>query len=289
MNNNGVSYPHPVLGVGDDIDSLCDLEPSITKDAVEYHIHFDLRIDNADILRLIELGYATFSCEINCPSTFYRRIEKSSVPYFDISIKRKDVAKRIDFECSVVVLRRIDEYTNSKFHEDFAGFSFQLDPGDVLAIFREGHYDVDIKYDKLRSAGSFMKIVKGDDEANTIYNLDSEKIEIQLPEEMYEDYKNSFNGNGKYANIFHSSLAFNALVYALLNYSTEEYGERLWARTLEYRLEIEEPLQKYKEVLSKNAAPTDKLKLAEALLSNPYKRLFKTMHDMMDVSNMQEE
>ena len=289
MNRNGISYPHPVLGVGDDINSVCNLIPSISKDATEYHVHFDLIVDNEDILDLIAQGKAIFSCEINCSSTYYRRIETSSDPCFDIYIKRNDVSKRIEFECAVVATHKIDGYTNAGFHEDFAGFSFQLEPGDILALFKEGHYDVDIKYDKLRSAGSFIKIVSGNDEVNTIYNLDAEKIEIHLPKSMFDDYKLSFNGPGKHANIFHSSLAFNALVYALMNYSEEDYGERLWARTLKYRLEIEEPLKRYQEYLGKKDAPTESLKLAQALLSNPYKRMFKTMHEIIEVPEHQEE
>ncbi len=173
MNKSGLSYPHPVLGVGDDILSTCGIVPAITKDASDYHIHFDLLIENDDILTLIDQKKALFSCEVNCPSTFYRRVETSITPNFDININRKDVSKRIDFECSVVATQKIDNYTNADFHEDFIGFSFQIEPGDYLAIFKEGHYDVDIKYDKLRSAGSFIKIVPGEDDVNTLYYLDS--------------------------------------------------------------------------------------------------------------------
>ncbi len=122
-----------------------------------------------------------------------------------------------------------------------------------------------------------------------INDLDSEKIEIRLPKQLFEDYRLSFNGPGKHANIFHSSLAFNALVYALMNYSEEEYGERLWARTLKYRLEIEEPLNRYQEYLGKKDAPAESLKLAQALLSNPYKRMFKTMHDIIDINDTQDD
>ena len=284
------SYPHPVLGIGNDVDSICRILPSpISKDSSSYHFHFDLLMDNEDIINLINQGKAVFSCEISCSPTYYRRIITSTDPSIDVEIARKEVAKRIEFETYIVATQPITDYVNSCSHPDFEGFSFQIEPGDILAVFKSGHYDVDIKYDKLRSAGSFIKIIPGDDETNTIYNLDAEKIEIKLPKTLYDDYKLSFNGPGKHANIFHSSLAFNALVYALMNYSDQEYGDRLWARTLKVRMEIEDNLKRYKDILGNKEVPNENLKLAQALLSNPYKRMFKTMHELIAVHDNQEE
>lgn len=284
------SYPHPVLGVGDDINSICRIMPSpISKDESSYHFHFDLLLNNEDILDIIAQGKAAFSCEISCSSTYYRRIITTTEPSIDVEIARKEVAKRVEFETYVVATQPITDYANSCSHPDFEGFVFQIEPGDILAVFKSGHYDVDIKYDKLRSAGSFIKIIPGDDETNTIFNLDAEKIEIKLPMPLYDDYKLRFNGPGKHANIFHSSLAFNALVYALMNYSDQEYGDRLWARTLKVRMEIEDNLKRYKDILGNKEAPIENLKLAQALLSNPYKRMFKTMHELIDDHGSQEE
>ena len=280
MKNKNVSFPYPVLGIGDDVAPTPSLKPTIKLGKDDFIIHFDIEMDNEDILKLVQQNSAIFACEIDCPTTFYSRIERSSEPSFDFKIKRKDVAKRVTFDCTVTVTKSIKGYSNSQFHKDYKGLSFNLEPGDLLAFIGKSHYDADIRYDKLQTAGSFMTIIKGHDEKNTLYYLRNSKIEIHLPPILYEDYRVNFNGPGKHANIFHSSLVLNALVYALLNYSEEEYGNTLWARTLKYRIELEPSLRQYADVLD-NKDSTRILELAQALLSNPYKRLLETMHEIM--------
>ena len=280
MKNKDVCYPYPVLGIGDDVGPKPSVKPQITEEKDDFVIHLDLEMLNEDILKLIKDQYATFACEIDCPTTFYRRIETSTEPSFDIRIKRKDVAKRVNFDCTVTVNKSIKSYTNSQFHEDYQGFTFDLEPGDLLAFVGKLHYDADISYDKLQTAGSFMTIIEGHDEKNTVYYLRNAKIEIHLPPALYNDYRVNFNGPGKHVNIFHSSLVLNALVYALMSYTEEEYGNTLWARTLKYRIELEPSLMQYADVLD-NKDATRILELAQALLANPYKRLLETMHEII--------
>lgn len=280
MKNKDVCYPYPVLGIGDDVGPKPSVKPQITEEKDDFVIHIDLEMLNADILKLIKDQYATFACEIDCPATFYRRIETSTEPAFDIRIKRKDVAKRVNFDCTVTVNKSIKGYTNSQFHEDYQGFTFDLEPGDLLAFVGKLHYDADISYDKLQTAGSFMTIIEGHDEKNTLYYLRNAKIEIHFPPVLYNDYRVNFNGPGKHVNIFHSSLVLNALVYALMSYTEEEYGNTLWARTLKYRIELEPSLRQYADVLD-NKDATKILELAQALLANPYKRLLETMHEII--------
>ena len=280
MKNKNVCYPYPVLGIGDDVDPKPSLKPLISKGKDDFIIHFDLIMLNEDILKLIKDNSARFVCEVDCPTTFYRRIETSTEPSFDFRIRRTDVAKRVTFDCTVTATKSIKGYTNSQFHEDYKGVSFNLEPGDLLAFIGKSHYDADIVYDKLQTAGSFMTIIKGHDERNTAYYLRNSKIEIHLPPTLYDDYRKNFNGPGKHVNIFHSSLVLNALVFALMSYSEDEYGNTLWARTLKYRIELEPSLRQYADVLD-NKDSTKILELAQALLANPYKRLIETMHEII--------
>lgn len=287
MKNKDICFPYPVLGIGDDVGPRPSVRPHIREEKDDFVIHIDFEMKNEDILYLIKKQYAAFACEIDCPTTFYRRIETSSEPSFNIRIKRKDVAKRVFFDCTVTVIKSIKDYSNSQFHKDYAGFTFNLEPGDLLAFVGKLHYDADIHYDKLQSAGSFMTIVQGHNEKDTIYYLGNSKIEIHLPPELYEKYRVNFNGPGKHVDIFHSSLVLNALVYALLNYDEEEYGNTLWARTLKYRIELEPSLRQYSDVFELKD-PVKYLELAQSLLANPYKRLLDTMQDMIGQHTEQE-
>lgn len=288
MKNRDISYPHPVLGIGSDVEP----QPSIVvapiqSDTDNYIIDVDLLMENEDIANLIISGRAEYVCELECVATFLRRRLVSENPHFTIILNKQEVAKRINVEFTVTAKETISAYTNSRFHEDYKGFCFDIDAGDILAFLGSFHYDVDIIYDKLQTAGSFMSIVPGNDENNTLYYLLNPKIEIQLPPQLFQDYKTSFNGKGKHADIFHSSLVMNALVYAIMSYNESDHGGTLWARTLKYRIELEPQLRVYASTLEEKD-PVDVLKLAQALLSNPYKRLMSTMHDLMDQQHEQQ-
>lgn len=286
MKNKDVCFPHPVLGVGDAVGPKPPVKALISEDRDEFVINISVDIYNEDILNLIHDEYAVFVCEIDCPSTFYREIFYPQETTFEIRIKRKDVARRVNIDFTVTCKKKIKNYTNTQFHPDYQGFTFDLEPGDLLALVKM-HYDADIKYDKLQSAGSFMTIVPGHDDKNTVYYLHNSKIEIQLPKALYDDYRVSFNGPGKHASIFHSSIVFNALVYALLNYDDEEYGNTLWARTLKYRIKLEPRLRTYADVLE-NKDPMKIMKFAQELLDNPYKKLLESMHDIIDSDTSQQ-
>ena len=285
MKNKDVCFPHPV-GVGDAVGLKPTVKPQISKDRDDFIITINADIDNEDIQKLVNDGYATFACEIDCPTTFYRQIFYPNETTFEIRIKRKDVAGRVNIDFTATVTKSIKNYTNSQFHPDYQGFTFDLEPGDLLALLKM-HYDADIQYDKLKSAGSFMTIVPGHDENNTVYYLHNSKIEIHLPPALYNDYRVSFSGPGKHASIFHSSIVFNALVYALLNYDDEEFGNTLWARTLKHRMELEPRLRAYADVLE-NKDPMKIMIFAQALLDNPYKKLLESMHDMIDSETSQQ-
>jgi hypothetical protein len=286
MKNKDVCFPHPVLGVGDAVGPKPPVKAQISEEKDDFVINLSVDIHNEDILKLIHDEYAAFVCEIDCPATFYREIFYPKETTFEIRVKRKDVAKRVHIDFTVTAMKCIKNYTNSEFHPDYQGFSFDLDPGDLLALVKM-HYDADIKYDKLQSAGSFMTIVPGHDEKNTVYYLRNSKIEIQLPQTLYDDYRVSFNGPGKHVTIFHSSIVLNALVFALLNYDDEELGNTLWARTLKYRIELEPRLRMYSDVLE-NKDPMKIMEFAQALLDDPYKKLLESMHDLIDSDTSQQ-
>lgn len=269
MNRSKISYPYPVLGIGDDIlpglpvDSI-DFS-CVSKDTYKYHFEIKLRHANPDIENYIRSGYAEYSCEISCSRTLLRQCIKQSSPVFQIDISRKDVNGPVEFNCFVSVKKTIKGLHIQQINKDYDGYTFTLDPGDFLVIFPEYSYDTEIKYDKLQAAGSFM-IVREDNRVKCPkFGLDSQKIEIILTPNMFRQYKEHL-GNA-YASIIHSSLVLNALTCALFN--IEEYSHTLWARTIQYRLETEESLRQFKSL------EVDKIPmLAQELLGDPYKRLF---------------
>lgn len=283
MKINDLSFPYPVLGIGDDIlpKPTFKGEPKVESNTVNYTFTVDFDMVNPTIRQIVSSGSATYLCEVTCSSTLFRKSFRSQTTHFEIVIPKTHLGGRVDFQFTITVTEPIKSYTNPQFHEDYKGFSFDLEPGDLLGFLGEFSYDVDIKYDKLKSVGTFMQITEGPTLKLARFNLGGDKIDIQLPTTLYLQYRHSIMGNMRLANIIHSSIVFNALVTALLD--IQNFGNTLWARTIKYRFDTEATFEDLREQNALEDLETDAvIELAQRLLSDPYGRLFSTLRQILD-------
>ena len=268
MNLNNVSFPYPVLGSFDDILPAPEIpQVEISQDKNNYFFIIHLAYDNRKIEWFVENDFADYVCEVSCDTTKYRRCYKSKHLYFSITIPRKSVAGRINFSCTITVKKKILNYVNQGFHPDYNGHSFNMEPGDLLGMFAPFYYVADIKYDKLKAVGSFMEIVETEDELPSTI-LDKDKIELRLPQTLYQQYLNNPAVNSK-ADILHASIVLNSLIYALCR--IEQYEEKKWALTIRVRIDTEPELEEFRD-----QDPEDWRvdKLSQILLGKPYERMF---------------
>lgn len=281
MKQNNKSYPYPVLGVGDDILSKTNMVvEKVKSDSENYYITVHIEMHNSDIESLIADNYAEYGCEVECSRTFFLKWYGFKQKDFTITIPRNSVASKITFDCRVSVVKDITDYSNKEAHEDYSDIKFNLPVGSILAYFGSFNYNADIEYDRLQSAGSFLTIIEGPNLDTATYVLGHQKIEIKLPTPLFKEYLERYNRKScKWGNIFHSSIAFNALVFALLNYDESIHEDLLWAKTIRYRIEIEPSLKQFQNALE-DKDPYEILKLAQSLLSDPYKRMLKTIRNL---------
>lgn len=268
MNLNNISLPYPVLGINDDITPLLPADSvtvELSSDAKAYNFVINLNFDNKDIEKLIKEGKAKFSCEYECAKTMLRKCIKKDEGKIEITIPRHSINGRINFNCFVSVQEPIPNYTNSGFNEDYKGYTFKMEEGDILVAFPQFHYDADINYDKLQAAGSFMQIRESSLHEDVFFDITGNKIEILLPSQLYQLYCNPQVKGA--AEIIHSSLVLNALTYALLN--IEDHEQTTWAKTIRYRLENEDGYS-LEDLIDASNIPC----LAQRLLKDPYARLF---------------
>lgn len=286
MKYKNVSLPYPVLGIHDDVYPLledgCVKMETPVKTASEYRFGITLTQRNKDITALVAQGKAEYACEVTCKDTFLRRCWHSSIPKFDITIGRKEVSGHIDFQCFIAAKEDIPGYTNSDFNEDYYGFSFDLEVGDMLAVFPLAWWNTEIKYDKLYAAGSFMQIVEAADGIDkTWFNLEEERILIEMPHDLFVQYQRIGNS---FPEVIHSSLVHNALVYALSNLGEYQDKGKLWADSLMTRLADDPQLQHYDL-----SDMSQVYKVADILLQDPYKRLLDSLEKIADNQNDEEE
>lgn len=284
MKYKDISLPYPVLGVNDDVSPLleddCIKMADPIKGLTDYTFKVTLSQKNDEITNLIATGKAEYACEVTCKDTFLRKCFHSSKPSFDIILSRREVNGRINFNCFVAVKESIHGYTNKGFNEDYQGFSFDLEKGDLLAIFPSAAYNTNIKYEKLFAAGSFMQIIEASENVNDVwFNLEEDRIFIELPHDLYEQYQKVGNA---FPEIIHSSLVHNALVYALSNLKVYYDKEKKWADCLMQRMQ-EPELEKYSDLDDMYNV----FKAADIILKDPYKRMLDAIEKIND--NLKED
>ena len=251
------------------------------KTAVSYTFNIDLTQRNRDITDLVAEGKAEYACEVTCKDTFLRRCYHSKEPHFDITLDRKEVNGHIDFQCFIAAKVDIPGYTNSDFNEDYHGFTFDLEVGDMLAVFPLAWWNTEIKFDKLYAAGSFMQIVEAADGIDkTWFNLDDDRIMIEMPHDLFVQYQRIGNS---FPEVIHSSLVHNALVYALSNLGEYQDKGKLWADSLMARM-ADPQLQQYDL-----SDMTQVYRVADILLQDPYKRLLDSLEKIADSHNEEQE
>ena len=209
---------------------------------------------------------ALYACEVECRKTFFRVCYTSTEKDLVIRFPRKAVAGEIRLFPTVVVVKQIRNYENPGFHEDYKGYTFNLDPGDLLCLFNRLDYFADIKFDKLKAVSTFINILPTDKTVSYI-DLDKPKIQFYLPKDLHNLYRSKINNQTNFNSALHSSLAMNALVYALTQ--IENFSDTKWAQTVKYRVQTEDEFANLDL-----GNPSDALRIAQTLLGDPYRRMF---------------
>lgn len=280
MKLNNISFPYPVLGVNDDI------TPMLAEDAIViscdrgnnkvYKLSVSLKFDNKYIENLINQGYATYVCEIDCVKTNLRRSVACDSPEFGFDINRKYVSGNVTLNCYVTVTKPINGYQNPGTHPDYEDAKFDLTPGDILVGFPEYSFFADPKFDKLQSVTSFMQICKDTENEYTNFKLDDNLIYINLPVSLFDIFN---SGVGlSFAEVVHSSIAQTALLGAL--YEINNYRNKMWAQAIIELLKNNSNLQdNYTFDDEGKLIITDHLKVAIMLLKDPYDRMFHKLEE----------
>src|SRR5262245_38058490 len=131
MKFGDVTFPYPVLGVGDAVKGKFGLNPfpEITSTVESYSITVNCQHDNGDLSALVEAGKAEFLCEATCSNTLYRQIFTSNRNELQFEIQKKQLKGRVLFSCVLVAKEAISDYKNSESHPDYDGFRFEIENG----------------------------------------------------------------------------------------------------------------------------------------------------------------
>ena len=277
MRTNNRILPYPVLGNYDAVspgintEDLRETPPDVQENTVGFE--YDLVMKNETIANLIRNGKAEYMCDVYCEKTRLQKRYLSSEPHFEFELMRKEISGHVGFEFFVVVKDAIN-YSNPDFNEDYSGLSFELEKGDLLAIYPHASYNASLLYEKLYAVGSFIKF-KEDDKPDYSIDMSGDIIYILLPKPMFQMYVGSIKGNDDFSEIILSSLVNEALEYAIINYDPDKHESLNWADALKSRFKA---INKDNTLTFGN--PKDAHIIAQRIFDKPYNRLFSQLVEL---------
>lgn len=227
MKAKNISYPYPVLGNEDDVEG--DLKVSfkhvLGRDKIKLRPAFKLKNDT--LAKLIKEEKASFTMEIECNSTFFRKNFVSFNKNSEFTIKSNLVRERVDAGFFIRAASIISDYKIKGCHPDYEGFSFNIEPGDILAVGGFTSFIAEKDFDPMRpSISSFMAVKEGNQEKGpmTINYSDDDKIIIELSRSDWRNYIR-IKGRKTMAGALHSSIVLPVLADAIRIVKEENSAE----------------------------------------------------------------
>ena len=279
MKVNAKSYPHPVLGNEDDIGGSfgVDFRYELSRTEVVFNPTFNLQ--NQNLEDLIKKGGASFIVEVECPSTFFRTFFSTGKQIEKFVLPAKLLRERVSAGFYICADKELRGYKPSECHPDYAGASFDIEKGDVLAVGGYCAFIAEKSFDPLRPpVSSFMSIVEGLRHEGPIeIDYTSDKIMIELSKADYRNYMD-FKGQKVTHGTIHASVVLPVLVDAIykVENNNRDYEDRNWYARLEAILD------------NKGLRGKEPFESAQRILENPSSRNFQSINSMLDNNSDQE-
>lgn len=273
MLESGISYPHPVLGNGDDIaNSVDDIRPNlecrIYDESVVLTIN-DLETKHRDIDGLIRSGDAAWLIRFNCSRTYYREAFLTRAQSWNNKFDGPDFIGKVSIDISVVAVKEIEGYAPNGMHSDYGDARFSIAVGELIAIAPAYTFHAEKDFDALKApVASLIRVEKGSDDIGPFRcTYDDDLIIVSLSKADWYEYAAI---RDRVPTTLHTSIVLPVLVGALTRLNDGEAVGLAWSDRLEeivarMELDIEEPLMS-----------------AQIILSNPLERAFAEVNKELD-------
>jgi hypothetical protein len=210
-----VSFPHPVLGNGDDVGGIkldSELTYHASAEAVELQVT-GLASGNRSLDDAIRTGRATWLVRVQCARTYFRRVWIERGPTATIRIAGPDLEGTVEVEARACTLESMP-WRPEGMHADYAERSFQLNPSEVLALGPTWRFHVDKQFDPLRApVASWMRIVEGEHEEGPFQvTFEDDFVTIRLSRKDWAQYPGV---RDRAPSVLHASVVLPVLMQAL--------------------------------------------------------------------------
>lgn len=278
MKVNNISFPHPVLGVADDVQGFYKPKfvPLLDRDKITLTVEYSL--SNQTLQKLISEKKAFFAVELNCPQTIYRTTWHSYDKNQLIEISSSELRNGVEVSFYIVAGQDITDYIIDGANQDYAGYKLDIGKGDVLAYDGVYKFIAGKTWASTSSIESIFDVQKYNKEDGPMEIITTdERIILKLSKTDFAKYAETCRAHQFYS-VIHSSIALPALMFALTEMmesdpdSQEDGDSCLWKEAIESRINNDEILKKIGR--DKTKIP----EIAQILLKNPIDRTFDSIH-----------
>ena len=246
----GKAWPHPVLrppSYGDDyphaeFEVEIEVERAQGSTSVRVTAEFELR--DPDLLRLVVDGAARYVLLIKASRTHFREMISSGKPRVERLFSGGDLSGRVEFAPFLACARELSNFRAEGWHRDFAGRTFDISSGSVLAEDVPKDYWVDTADEA--PLGSIFGHKPRPDVPSGRWELElaEDRVWIVMSESDTELYTAARNGanNRPEGQYLMNGLYLPALIAVLneVDRNVEDYSEYRWFASLDHRLQAVE-------------------------------------------------
>ncbi len=270
------SYPHPVVGNGDDVPGAgFQATISAVTDKVNFYIDVQVRCGSEEIRSLVKQKRVAYVVHIECSNTVYRDVWRFHEEEHRVVIPASRLFDRFEVNLFACALKNISAYTLLGAHKDYGNTTFELREGDIIAAAEGEEFAVEAE-DALACIGSIMVIEESakDEDGPMCIKYDEARIGIILSKHDFATY-NLLKGNDLISKVLVSAIVLPVLVQAL-NYMKEEGADRelndlRWKDNIRRRLDKMGVKDEF-----------DPLDVAQQLLESPVRRTLMSARDLAE-------
>ncbi len=141
------AYLYPVLRPNSTDYPRAEFEAEPDPERIEHttavRVSADFNLSDPDLLRLIEGGAAQYVLLVRAAATHHRSSHRSGEPAIEVRFESGQLSGRTEIRGLVVAVRDLSGFHAEGWHEDYAGMTFDLHAGNVLAEDEPREYFID--------------------------------------------------------------------------------------------------------------------------------------------------
>lgn len=187
------SFPHPVVGNVDDVPGAeFQATFDFASDKTNFYLTATVRCSSRTLTGMIRKGTACYTLHVECSNTLFRKSYDFNDPEFRVAIPATIIHDAVEVNAFVRARVAVPAYTVDGSHEDYADATFDVRPGDLLAVGDGQMFDADNSVDPLRRVGSLMVVEESPQANDHPMEADTnahDKIRIVLCKADYEAYR----------------------------------------------------------------------------------------------------